>query len=288
MVRRLFLSCSCLLACFGATGAFAAQSYDNCVGFIDSLPAVIGTQGVWCLRQNLSTAMSQGNAIEVQTNNVTIDCNDFKLGGLAADPPEGQTLAIGVRALDRHNVTVRNCNVRGFRDGINLYGGGGHEVVDNRVDNSVSHGILVYSPDAGAGSIVAGNAVYDTMSVNHAVYGTQGYGIYVTGDAVGNIVSGIQAGFGSAFGIYVQAAGTEVRGNTVRDIAAAGETFAYGIYVTDRVAVRDNTVFVDDGPVNGFGVYGNGSDNVCSRNTVIGFQTGYFGCEGSGGNLAIQ
>ncbi|HEY0661599.1 MAG TPA: hypothetical protein VGD21_09825, partial [Lysobacter sp.] len=58
--------------------AQAAQSYDNCTGFIDSLPATITTQGTWCLRKDLSTAMSSGNAITIATNNVTIDCNDFK------------------------------------------------------------------------------------------------------------------------------------------------------------------------------------------------------------------
>jgi hypothetical protein len=64
--------------------AQAAESYDNCSGYIDSVPAVIATQGTWCLRKDLSTAQTSGNAIEIAANNVVIDCNDFKLGGLAA------------------------------------------------------------------------------------------------------------------------------------------------------------------------------------------------------------
>ena len=36
-----------------APAAQAAESYDNCTGFIDSLPATISTHGVWCLRKNL-------------------------------------------------------------------------------------------------------------------------------------------------------------------------------------------------------------------------------------------
>ncbi len=64
--------------------AHAAESYDNCTGFIDSVPATITTQGTWCLRKNLATNITTGNAITIATNNVTIDCNDFKIGGLAA------------------------------------------------------------------------------------------------------------------------------------------------------------------------------------------------------------
>ncbi|HEY0660644.1 MAG TPA: hypothetical protein VGD21_04900 [Lysobacter sp.] len=40
-----------------AMPAFATESYDNCNGFIDTLPATISTQGTRCLRKDLSTAM---------------------------------------------------------------------------------------------------------------------------------------------------------------------------------------------------------------------------------------
>src|SRR5690606_2774500 len=53
--------------------ARAAETYNTCAGFIDSAPATISKQGVWCLRKNLSTNISSGNAITIATNNVTID-----------------------------------------------------------------------------------------------------------------------------------------------------------------------------------------------------------------------
>src|SRR6185369_12584927 len=93
----------------------AAESYDNCSGTVASLPAVISTQGTWCFKQDLATSITFGNAITVTTNNVTLDCNNFKLGGLAAGVG---THAYGVYAggygAGRSNITVRNCNVRGF------------------------------------------------------------------------------------------------------------------------------------------------------------------------------
>ena len=73
-----------LLAVLACKPASAAESYDNCAGFITSLPAVISSQGTWCMKQDLATAVTSGFVITVATNNVTIDCNNFKLGGLAA------------------------------------------------------------------------------------------------------------------------------------------------------------------------------------------------------------
>src|SRR6185369_2787721 len=81
--------CALLLVMLGLLlgtprAASAAESYDNCTGFITTLPAVITTQGTWCLKQDLATAITSGNAITINTGNVTIDCNDFKLGGMSA------------------------------------------------------------------------------------------------------------------------------------------------------------------------------------------------------------
>src|SRR5690606_14034939 len=85
--------------------ARAAQSYDTCTGFIDSLPATINSQGTWCLRGNVSTAITSGNAIEVAANNVTIDCNGFKIGGLGGGVA---TRTWGIVANERFNLRVNN------------------------------------------------------------------------------------------------------------------------------------------------------------------------------------
>src|SRR5687767_11593422 len=116
-----------LLVSLGAIGGlsspqtWAAEGYSNCEGFIDSLPATITTQGVWCLRQDLNTPISSGYAIDIRTNNVTIDCNDFKIGGMAGG---SATSAYGVHAVSALNTTVRNCTVRGFYIGVRLNGSG--------------------------------------------------------------------------------------------------------------------------------------------------------------------
>src|SRR5436190_3292229 len=61
-----------------------AETFHTGGTVIASLPAVITTQGVFCLTHDLTTAITSGTAIDIQVNNVTIDCNGCKIGGLAA------------------------------------------------------------------------------------------------------------------------------------------------------------------------------------------------------------
>src|SRR4249919_1254017 len=142
----LLLLALCLLA---PRAAHAAESYDNCTGFITSVPTVISSQGTWCLKQDLATAMTTGVAITIATNNVTIDCNDFKLGGLAAGLG---TTAYGIFSSNHLNTTVRRCNIRGFYVGLDLGGvsSGGNVAEDNRLDGNVNIGIWM----EGDGSVV--------------------------------------------------------------------------------------------------------------------------------------
>src|SRR4249919_615558 len=113
-----FCLCAFLLlgiALLVAPRAAHAETYNTCTGFITSVPTVITTQGTWCLKQDLTTALTIGVAITINTNNVTIDCNDFKLGGLAAGVG---SQVHGIYAANRSNLTVRHCNIRGFYNGV--------------------------------------------------------------------------------------------------------------------------------------------------------------------------
>src|SRR5262245_55252905 len=104
-----------LALAFAVAGSAHAET-TNCTP-ITTLPYVITVQGVYCFTGNLATAMTSGNAIDVQTSNVTIDLNGFKLGGLAAG---FGTSANGIHANQRQNITIRNGIVRGFRAGVFL------------------------------------------------------------------------------------------------------------------------------------------------------------------------
>jgi hypothetical protein len=274
--------------------AHAAESYDNCTGFITSVPAVITTQGTWCLKHDLSTAMTSGNAIDIQTNNVTIDCNDFKIGGLAAG---AATEAYGIAAGNRLNVTVRRCNIRGFFIGAGLWGkyGGGNTVEDSRFDNNTYIGLQV----AGDGSVARRNRVLDTGGTTVASAAGGAVGIYAqyTADVLDNIVSGVAATTGTngdVAGISAQfgydaggSVGQSISDNHVRGLSAAGTGAVGGIisFMTQRLILRKNDL-VGDAGARSIGIVCYASDSHAMENVIDGFVTGILVCSDDGNVIA--
>ena len=260
--------------------ANAAQSYDNCTGFIDSLPAVISTQGVWCLDKNLSTAITTGSAIRIVANNVTIDCNDFKIGGLAAGNTSG---AVGIHATDRQNITVRHCNVRGFLYGIDLYGGAGHLVEDNRLDNNLYIGIRVF----GDNNRVRRNAIYDTGGLLER---RTSWGIRAYAHVIENTVSGVFADGDVPYVVGIEASGNGnvARSNHVRGLQS-GAGYAYGIRTSGPGTMIDgNHVAVPAGTA-GRGLTGDSADeSACSNNVVAGYGIAISDCLDAGRNVSLS
>lgn len=255
---------------FALPPASAAESYDNCKNFIDSVPTTISTPGVWCLRKDLATGIANGTAIHITANNVTIDCNDFKIGGLAAGSGAS---TYGIAAYMRQNVTVRNCNVRGFRYGIDVSGGAGHLVEDNRLDNNLYIGIYSSSDN----TRIRRNAVYDTGGATNV---DEAWGIYGTADVVDNTVSGLFADSpgGRLVGIHLAGTGNVARENKVSGfdtVARQGGNIdtATGLVLNNSLQRASGNQIAAEGPVNGSGIFSASSDNYCLDNTVGGFST---------------
>ncbi len=80
----------------------------------------------------------------IQTDNVSIDLNGFKLGGLGGG---SATAAVGIFGEDRSNITIRNGSIRGFLYGISLIKdtgtSSGHLIEDVLADGNRNIGILV-------------------------------------------------------------------------------------------------------------------------------------------------
>ena len=266
--------------------AHAAQSYDNCNGFITSLPAVITTQGTWCLKQDLATSVTSGIAITINANNVTIDCNDFKIGGLSAG---SDTTTWGIVADGRSNLTVRHCNIRGFYVGLSFGGssGGGHVIEDNHFEGNTDWGMFIL----GDGSVVRRNRIFDTGQ-STVEFNPQGIGTYGSVDVLDNTVSGVvvlSGHDGTAYGIFTQAnTGGRLMRNGVRGLinGGTGASIAIRSYLSDRVIMRDNDVQSS----NGFSSVGLYCDNSFSRakdNVISGFASPYFNCGDAGRNNIV-
>jgi parallel beta-helix repeat protein len=258
----------------------AAEDYGNCTGTIASLPAVVSASGTWCVEQNLSTSVTSGNVIDIQADNVTIDCNDFKVDGSGAG---AGTTARGIFASNRFNVAVRHCQVLGFRDGI-LLTGTSHKVEDNRLEGNRCYGIYVYAD----GSVVQRNRVFNTggSSTTCDPTGIAGLGPV---DILDNTVAGVTATSGGnrgAYGIvsFVDPGGNIV-GNRIRGVVKDGSGHAYGIETENRENIRANDL-VGDGSAGSTGLYCFLSTGRARDNVISGFEAAVTICTLSVGNVS--
>jgi hypothetical protein len=286
-MTRLNLSAILLLTStllIAPRAAHAAESYDNCTGTITSLPAAISTQGTWCLKQNLSTALASGAAITINTNNVTIDCNYFILDGSAAGVGSSTT---GIYATNRLNATVRHCNIRGFISGVSFTGTGttgGHVVEDNNLNGNTNIGIYV----SGDGSIIRRNRILNTGGSTVVGYA---YGIQTqfSVDVLDNTVSGVSATPGSngfAYGLFINSnPNGRVIGNSFRGLLKDGTGAVYGVYsLSSTAVVYRNNDLVGDGSGGSAGLVCNTASGSFANNVISDFAIEVFNCTDSGGN----
>lgn len=266
--------------------ASAAESYDNCTGVISSLPTVISTQGTWCMEADLSTSITSGNAIAINTDNVTIDCNDFKLDGSGAGTG---TATVGISGSNRFNAIVRHCHVKGFYQALRLSGtGGGHVVEDNLAEDNTYFGLNVQ----GDGSIVRRNRVFDTGG---STVSAPAYGIYssLSVDVLDNTVANVTpraGGNGSAFGIYTLSnASGSLSGNRIRGLTKDGTGQNRGIYndSSGRVTIANNDL-VAVGGTGTLGLRCANSNGSAKNNVINGYVTGFSGCSTDGGNVVVH
>jgi hypothetical protein len=214
----------------------AADETTLCNAKITTLPYTINLQGHYCFDRNLSTAITTGNAITINSDFVVLDLNNFKLGGGSAGLG---TQAVGIFANNRKNVTVRNGNIRGFFIGIGLDGSqsGGNVIENNVLDSNTFIAVFV-----GGDGIVLRNNLISATGGNTVGLDTRTGGIVSSSSDLvvvsDNIISNTFNPTGDVYGIY---AGGVMDHNVVHMGTASGAS--YGIYGTTLDSVcRDNTV----------------------------------------------
>jgi len=267
MKTRLIKYLKLILLLLAAPAAWAETV--NCTA-ITWLPTVITNQGVYCLTGHLSTAITSGNAIDIRTNNVTIDLNGWKLGGQAAG---AGTQANGIYAFQRKNITIRNGTIRGFFRGIYLQDSSpfttsqGQLIEDIRADNNTYIGMTI----KGRGNIVRRNQVVDTggSTVASYVYGILLYG--PGGRVLNNDISGTAAtgsGWGAGLSLY-EAQGAVVEGNRIDDVSSStGPTRGIFINNSNDVLVRGNSITSAINGITYAGSTGKYMDNLTSNVTA--------------------
>ena len=271
-----------LLVLLAAAAPGRAETVATCAGYIDTLPATISTGGTWCLDHDLATSMTSGNAITIAANNVTIDCNGFKIGGLGAGPA---TTTVGIAADTRLNATIRGCTLRGFRAGVLLAAGGGHLVENNRVESSTLAGLFLTGP-----GVIRGNQVFGTAGTGLAV-GIAAYGVI---DIIGNTVSGVRnpVSGGTVYGILISTnTGSLAERNLIRGLDTV-DGFPYAFYFasnSDRVLFRDNDILGRTEELEGRGVFcqAGESNALMQGNSFLDVAYPSSGCVDAGRNVEV-
>jgi hypothetical protein len=283
-MTRLLIALTFLAAATAAAPARADTSA-TCTAMITTLPVVLTTRGVYCMDKDLATGIATGAAITVHTNQVTIDCNGYRISGLGAGTA---TQAQGVFAGGRSLTTVRNCGIRGFSTGIVMVGST-NLIEDNHLDQNRVIGIEV----SGNRNLVRGNRVFDTGGSDLAA--TQVMGIYAEWDTDvrDNTVEGVRAAAAPDTDIYgirqYAGNGVHVAGNMVRKLLPSGTGAAFGIYTShgQDVFVDRNRVSLTDVVATSTGYRCNGSNGAFRENSEWGFTTFNTGCLDDGGNVDL-
>ena len=254
---------------FVAPGAHAAHSFDSCTGSITTLPAVISTQGNWCFNKDLSIGQSGVNAITVDANNVTIDCNGYKLGGLSAGPGTSSTAILS----SRFNTTIRNCTIRGFLYAVRLQDGAGHLIEDNRFDGNLRAGVVSYA-DA---TIIRRNLIVDTGGGTAAEGDAWGILAYGTAEIIDNTVSVVDPlgpVNGNGYGIFSGNSPSSITGNRVSQTNGMGTGQGIGIASAQYAVVEGNQVMGAGGGVSHIGITCPDVNTSVVRNIVSAFEVG--------------
>ena len=229
-----------LALALGATSAAAQETV--CSATITALPATITVPGTYCLKTSLSTSAITGAAVSIESDDVTVDLKGFALDG----PAVPTAFTIGVRALERRHVTVRNGTVRGFQVGVLLQSTAAEPaffaVERVRAVENTNVGLRV----AGAGhNVVRDNSVLSTGGFDNAIPACIGIDVTGAGSRVeNNLVSGLVAcpSGGTRAAIQVSSCvGCVVQGNELLSGTVLGSSEGVLVLSAD-VLVADNRV----------------------------------------------
>jgi hypothetical protein len=210
--NRLYVLLAILLALplFAAAPAHAAPG--GCT-VINYLPYTITQPGCYCFATNMSTALSSGNAITIESDNVLVDLDGYTLDNRNAG---NSTAANGVYVNNRSNVVVRNGSIRGFYVGVFMSttsssGLGGWLAENLIVADSKRSGILF---SGSYGGVVRQNAINGTQGlVAYDTIDTQA--IYIFGGSNVWVIDNTVVGTTAKSGFWARSIAVENAPNTV-------------------------------------------------------------------------
>jgi hypothetical protein len=145
------------------------------------------TSGRYILPEDLQCPADQ-YGIVIEANDVFLDCQDHTVTGDVS----GSTPTIGIRIFGSSDVTITNCHVSNFFDGLAASGFGGNILIGDSSFDQNSYGAVIFPRNVGTvGTVVIVNSHFD----NNKGYGMElqsGVSI-ISSTAIGNIQGGVVA-----------------------------------------------------------------------------------------------
>jgi parallel beta-helix repeat protein len=260
------------------------------VAFVAALLAVpsvqvAATSGTLSVTTDTTLTEDHDGDIVIDMDNVTLDCAGHTVTGTGS--------GIGIWADFRTGVTVKNCDVSGFQDGIQLSNTASSTLVGNSAHDNSSVGIYLNASDGNTvtdngaddngtfGVLLNGSASSNTFTGNTAS-GNGGPQFSFDDSSDGNIVSNNSASGGEAgFALTSGSSNNTFSGNTATGASAGG----FGNDVTTSAnTFIDNTA--SGNAENGFDIQGVGNSLTGNRshlNGWYGFSDETTGGTGDGG-----
>ncbi|MGN6112384.1 MAG: right-handed parallel beta-helix repeat-containing protein [Luteimonas sp.] len=254
------------MALAAAALLFSASANADCIEI--TKPYNIKSPGRYCLAAEL-IAPSNGN--RVNADDVDLDCAGYTIDVTSQMP---STTNRGIVGYGRTHVTIRNCRIKGFIEGIRLTGIA-NVIRDNVVIAPYARGIAV----EGDNNIIDRNLVSDVGGTSNYSWGA--FGILAKGPSLirDNVVSGVVPTAGSkksGYGIFTTDNDSGVvQGNAVRNIFGDGGKIAMALTADDSSnALLSGNILVNPTGAYSFAVYCTGDDNYSNGNVLFGFDNG--------------
>lgn len=242
---------------------------------ITQVPYVISSPGQYCQTAPLLIfSPAQGSAITINSDDVTLD---LKGNALVGGGGSG-SIARGIEAVGRRNVTVRNGVVKTFAYAVKLEGVGPNQILDITAINTWYVALWV----GGRGSSIersraigVGWSTVPGHTIPIAIRAT-GTGVRV----IDNVVTDVQPA-NEAVGIHIDVAPSSiVRGNTLGQPSQKARTFAVWVNSsTTTLTIERNTIAMWES-----GISSSGANVLYLDNVFQDVSNVAFGATDGGGN----
>jgi parallel beta-helix repeat protein len=164
---------------------------------------------------NLNLTTPNG-AVWINKSNIILDCNGSLIFG---DGTNGYGIKINSSFT---NITVKNCNIQYYSQGISLAGGTYHNITNNNIDNNNAFGMYITSSG------------YNTISNNNITNSPQ-FGIYLSGEQYDTLINNNIRGNGLD-GLLADCEYTTITNNT-----ADNNQYGYHIFSDNNNNLTGNT-----------------------------------------------